>query len=436
MRYHPIDNRLFIENRERFKKQLKERSLAVFNSNDIMPTNADGTMPFKQNSDLFYLSGVDQEETILVIFPDSKNPAHREILFVRQTNEEIAIWEGAKLNKEQAAKVSGIQTVYWLNDFKTIFNTLMAECERVYLNSNEHLRAAVEVETRDARFLKTCKEKYPLHQFERLAPIMHNLRAIKSPVEIELMQTACNITEKGFRRILSFIKPGVMEYEIEAELAHEFLRNRSKGFAYTPIIASGFNACVLHYIENNQPCKDGDVILLDVGAEYANYASDLTRCVPVNGRFTPRQKDVYNAVLRVMKAATKMLVPGNTIDEYHKAVGSIMEEELIKLGLLDAKEVAAQNPDKPLYKKYFMHGTSHFLGLDVHDVGDKYRKFEPGMVFTCEPGIYIREESLGIRIENDILITENGPKDLMANIPIEAEEIEELMAGLDVSSEI
>jgi Xaa-Pro aminopeptidase len=427
MRYLPIEKQLFIENRERLKKQLKPGALAVFNANDIMPTNADGTMPFRQNNDLFYLTGVDQEESILLFFPDSKNPMHREILFLKQTSDEIAIWEGEKLNKEQAFEVSGIKTVYWLTEFKTIFKSLMAECERVYLNSNEHLRAVIEVETRDARFIKWCKNEYPLHEYERIAPIMHHLRAIKSPIEIELMQHACDITEKGLRRILPFIKPGVMEYEIEAELIHEFIRNRSKGFAYTPIIASGFNACVLHYIENNKQCKGGDVILLDVGAEYANYASDLSRAVPVSGRFTSRQKDVYNAVLRVMKAATKMLVVGNNIDDYHKAVGSIMEEELIGLGLLNAQEVAKQNPSQPLYKKYFMHGTSHFLGLDVHDVGSKYRKFEAGMVFTCEPGIYIREESLGIRLENDILITADGNIDLMANIPIEAEEIEDLM---------
>jgi Xaa-Pro aminopeptidase len=429
MKYHPIAKNLFIENRQNLYKHLKKNSLVVFNSNDIMPTNADGTMPFRQNNDLFYLSGVDQEESLLLLFPDSKNPAHREILFLKRTSEEIAIWEGAKLNKEQAFEVSGIKTVYWLEDFNAIFNTLMNECEHVYLNTNEHNRAVVEVETRDARFIKWCKEHYPVQQYERIAPIMHNLRAIKSQTEINIMQHACNITEKGFRRILPLIKPGIMEYEIEAELAHEFIRNRSRGFAYTPIIASGFNACVLHYIENNQECKDGDVILLDVGAEYANYASDLSRAIPVNGKFTKRQRDVYDAVLRVMRAATKMLVVGNSIDEYHKAVGYIMEEELIKLGLLNANEVASQNPEKPLYKKYFMHGTSHFLGLDVHDVGDRFRKFEAGMIFTCEPGIYIREESLGIRLENDILITEKGPLDLMANIPIEADEIEELMKG-------
>jgi Xaa-Pro aminopeptidase len=427
MKYLPIDSKLFIENRQRFAKQLKPNSLAIFNSNDIMPTNADGTMGFRQNADLFYLSGIDQEETILLIFPDAKDGAHKEVLFLKETNEHIAIWEGHKYTKEEAAAANGIQKIYWLSQFETIFNTLMAEAENVYLNTNEHTRSSSEVETRDARFIKWCKEKFPAHKYERSAPIMHNLRAIKSKHEIELIQQACNITEKGFRRILGFIKPGVWEYEIEAELAHEFIRNRSAGFAYGPIIASGFNACVLHYVENNKQCKDGDVILLDVAAEYANYASDLTRAVPVNGKFTRRQKDVYNAVLRVMRAATSMLVVGNTIDAYHKEVGRIMEQELIGLGLLNANDVKNQDPSAPLYKKYFMHGTSHFLGLDVHDVGSKHRPFEEGMVFTCEPGIYIREENLGIRLENDILITAKGPVDLMANIPIEADEIEALM---------
>lgn len=428
MKYHPISNSLFIENRKRFVKQLKPNSLAAFNSNDIMPTNADGTMGFKQNSDLFYLSGIDQEESILVLFPDSKNPEHREILFLKETNEHIAIWEGHKYSKEEATATSGIKKVYWLSQFFTIFNTLMSECENVYLNSNEHTRAFVEVETRDARFVKWCHQRYPIHHYHRSAPVMHNLRAIKSKHEIDLIQKACDITEKGFRRLLKFVKPGVMEYEIEAELLHEFVRNRSQGFAYGPIIASGFNACVLHYTQNNQKCKAGDVLLLDVAAEYANYASDLTRCIPVSGKFTKRQKDVYNAVLRVMRLAAKMLVVGNTINKYHKEVGKMMEEELIGLGLLKSAEVKKQNPENPLYKKYFMHGTSHFLGLDVHDVGDFNRPLEEGMVFTCEPGIYIREESLGIRLENDILVTKKGPVDLMKNIPIEAEEIEELMA--------
>jgi Xaa-Pro aminopeptidase len=429
MKYAAINQLLFIENRQRFAKKLKQNSIAVFNSNDIMPTSADGTMMFKQNTDIFYLSGIDQEESILVIFPDAKEEVNREILFLKETNEHIAVWEGHKYTKAEATATSGIRKVYWMKDFFTVFNSLICEAENVYLNTNEHLRAFVEVQTRDARFVKFCMERYPLHHYNRLAPIMHELRAIKSKYEVALMQEACNITEKGFRRLLAFVKPGVMEYEIEAELIHEFVRNRSRGFAYGPIIASGASACVLHYTDNNKKCNSGDIILLDVAAEYGNYASDLTRCLPVSGKFTQRQKDVYNAVLRVMRAATKMLIVGNNITDYHKAVGKLMEQELIGLGLLNKNEVEKQNPAMPLYKKYFMHGTSHFLGLDVHDVGSKYRLFEAGMVFTCEPGIYIPEENLGIRLEDDILITENGPVNLMANIPIEADDIEKLMAN-------
>ena len=427
MRYSPIPNTLFINNRKRFIKELKPGSLAIFNSNDIMPTSADGSMPFKQNTDIFWLSGIDQEESMLLIFPDAKLAEHREILFVKETNENIAIWEGAKLNKAQATAFSGVQTVYWLSQFKTIFHKLICECEHVCVNTNEHTRAVIEVETRDARFIKWCKEQYPGHDYLRVQPIMHKLRAIKSKEEIDLIQQACSITEKGFRRLLGFVKPGVWEYEIEAELVHEFIRNRSKGFAYGPIIASGFNACVLHYVDNDKQCKKNDVILLDVAAEYANYASDLTRCLPVSGQFSKRQESVYNAVLRVMRGATVMLKVGNNITDYHEAVGKLMEEELIKLKLLKLSDVRKQDTKNPLYKKYFMHGTSHFLGLDVHDYGDFSRKFEAGMVFTCEPGIYIRKERLGIRLENDILITKNGNVDLMKNIPIEAEEIEELM---------
>ena len=427
MKYTQINSKLFIENRERFAKKLKSNSIAVFNSNDIMPTNADGHMGFRQNADLFYLSGIDQEESILVMFPDAKDAQHREVLFLKETNEHIAIWEGHKYTKAEATATSGIKTIYWLHEFNTIFKQLMFCADHVYLNTNEHTRAVIEVETRDARFTKWCRENFPLHKYERLAPVMHHLRAIKSKYEIELIQQACNITEKGFRRLLKFIKPGVMEYEIEAELIHEFVRNRSQGFAYGPIIASGASACVLHYVENNRECKNGDLILLDVAAEYGNYASDLTRCLPANGKFSKRQKDVYNAVLRVMRAATKMLIVGNTIEKYHVEVGKLMEKELIGLGLLDAKAVAKQDKDKPLYKKYFMHGTSHFLGLDVHDVGDFKRQLEEGMVFTCEPGIYINEEKLGIRIENNILVTKKGPVDLMKNIPIEVDEIERLM---------
>lgn len=427
MKYTQIDNTLYIQNRKNFIKHLKPNSVAVFNSNDIMPTNADGTMPFRQNNDLLYLSGVDQEESILVIAPNASNPMHREILFVKETSELIAIWEGEKLDKAAATKQSGVETVYWLSQFESIFHGLVTEAEHIYLNQNEHLRAITTVETRDDRFRKECKAKYPDHEYERLAPIMRTLRPIKSQLEIDVMQHACNITEKGFRRLLEFVKPGVMEYEIQAELMHEFLWNRSRGFAYEPIIASGYNACVLHYIQNNMECKAGDVILLDVGAEYANYASDMTRCIPVSGKFTDRQKDVYNAVLRVMKGATAMLTPGTMHNEYHDEVGKMMESELIGLGLLDKHDVAKQDPNNPLYKKYFMHGTSHHIGLDVHDVEDRNRPFEEGMVLTVEPGIYIREESLGIRLENDVVITKNGQHDLMENIPLEVEEIEDLM---------
>ncbi len=427
MKYQAIDSQLFIDNRQRFIKHLKPKSIAIFNSNDIMPTNADGHMGFKQNADLFHLSGVDQEESILVIFPDAFNPANREILFVRETNETIAIWEGAKLNKEEATKVSGIRNVQWLSNFHTVLQTLMAEAQQVYLNSNEHLRAHIEVETRDARFIKWMREHYPLHQYERLAGIMHSIRAVKHSIEIELLQQACNITEKGFRRLLGFVKPGVMEYEIEAELLHEFVRNRSKGFAYGPIVASGASACVLHYVDNNKACKAGEVLLMDVGAEYANYASDMTRCIPVSGKFTPRQKQVYNAVLRVKRAAMQLLVPGTFLVDYHKEVGLIMEKELVGLGLIDQTDIKNQNPDWPAYKKYFMHGTSHYLGIDVHDVGLWTEPIQAGNVFTVEPGIYIQEEGLGIRLENDVLITNTGQVDLMKNIPIEADEIEELM---------
>ena len=424
MKYLKIDNNLFVENRKKLKNKLAKNTLAIFNSNDIMPTNADGTMPFRQNNDLFWLSGVDQEESVLVVCPDNND--EKEILFLKETNEHIAIWEGAKLSKKEALNVSGISTVYWLSEMEEKLNELISNCDGVYLNKNIHSRSASEVETRDDRFRKMFSEKYKKEILE-IAPIMHELRSIKSETEISLLQNACNITEKGVRRILPFIKPGVMEYEIEAELMHEFLRNRSNGFAYQPIIGSGRDSCVLHYIDNNKECKDGDILLMDFGAEYANYASDLTRTVPVNGRFSARQKNVYNSVLYVMKEATKMLRPGTTFKEYNSEIGRIMESELIKLGLLDKHDVQKQDPKKPLYRKYFMHGTSHYLGLDVHDVGNFDWPMKEGMVFTCEPGIYILEEELGIRLENDILVTADGPKDLMKNIPIEIEEIEDLM---------
>lgn len=428
MKYTPLTKDTYIGHRQRFRELLEPCTLAIFNSNDIMPTNADGTMPFRQNNDLLYLCGVDQEDTTLLIFPDAHDRRHREILFLKETNDEIAIWEGAKLTKEQAQEQTGIATIYWNSEFDKVLHGLMSEAAAVYLNSNEQTRADITVETRDSRFGKHLRKKYPLHRYERSAPIMHTLRAVKSEGEIIQMQTACNITEKGFRRILKMIKPGVNELEIQAELAHEFLLNRSRGFAYEPIVASGFSACVLHYVQNNQECKDGEVILMDIGAEYGNYASDMTRCVPVNGKFTERQKDVYNAVLRVMRASMDLLRPGVYLQDYHRQVGHLMEKELIELGLLTSTDIENQNPDWPAYKKYFMHGTSHFIGLDVHDVGHWTKPIEAGNVFTVEPGIYIREENLGIRLENDILITDDGYTDLMGNIPIEADEIEALMA--------
>ncbi|MEQ8244160.1 aminopeptidase P family protein [Fulvivirga sp.] len=427
MKYTPLNSQLYIQNRKQFAGQMKSNALAVFNSNDIMPTNADGTMVFRQNNDILSLSGIDQEESILVLFPDFYDKSFSEILFLKETNENIAIWEGHKYTKEEAKSTSGVQTIMWLSQFESVFNTLMAEAEYVYLNTNEHIRAVVEVQTRDRRFIDWCRDKYPLHKYERAAPIMHDIRAVKSQIEIEALQVACDITEKGFRRVAAFVKPGVTEYEIEAEYLHEFVRNRSRGFAYTPIVASGASACVLHYIDNNQECKDGDLLLMDVGAEYGNYNADMTRCLPVNGRFTERQKAVYNAVLRVKDEATKILQPGNIIPEYHKEVGKIMEKELIGLGLIDSTDVKNQNPASPAYKKYFMHGTSHHLGLDVHDVPNIYKPMKEGMVFTVEPGIYIPEENLGVRLENNVVITKDGTFDLMRNIPIETDEIEEIM---------
>lgn len=429
MKYTPISNTVYIKNRKKLADKLPPKSLAIFNSNDIMPTNADGTMKFRQNNDLLYLSGIDQEESILVICPDFPDPDLREILFLRETNEHIAIWEGHKYTKEEASEASGIENIQWVDNFESVFSKLMALNENVFLNTNEHLRAGVVVETRDARFIKSCRDRYPLHTYQRVAPLMHELRAVKEKEEIDQMQVACDITEKGFRRILSFVKPGVTEYEIEAEFIHEFIINRSKGFAYEPIIASGANACVLHYIENKEVCKDGDLILFDVGAEYGNYAADMSRTIPVNGRFTKRQRAVYDAVLKVQRSAMDILRPGVNIQDYHKEVGLIMQSELVSLGLIDQTDIKNQDPKWPAYKKYFMHGTSHHLGLDVHDVGTMYEAITPGMVFTVEPGIYIQEEGLGIRLENNIVIQDNGYFDLMRNIPIEAEEIEELMKG-------
>lgn len=427
MRYQRLSAQHYINNRNRFTSELQHGGLAVFCSNDIYPTSADGHMPFKQASDIFYLSGVDQEETILVLFPDSFNKQYREILFLKETSETIAIWEGAKLTKDEARAQTGIQTIFWLSDFEKILNTIVSEASCVYLNGNEHTRAVIEVETREMRFGKWFKEKYSNHQIERAAPILHKLRAVKDAEEIAQLQRAIDITRGAYERVMKFVKPGVMEYEIEAEYSYEFLRNGSRGFAYTPIIASGYSACVLHYIDNDKRCADGDLLLMDVGAEYGNYNADMTRCIPVNGRFTTRQKDVYNAVLRVMKAAKAILRPGVILMEYHRQVGELMQKELVDLGLITMNDIKNQNPEWPAYKRYFMHGTSHFLGLDVHDVGHWAKPIEVGNVFTVEPGIYIREESLGIRIENNIVITQNGNDDMFKDFLIEVEEIEDFM---------
>ncbi len=429
MRYEPIDPQFFIRNRERLRKMLKPKSIVVVLANDIMPTNADGTMAFKQNADLFYLTGIDQEETVLVMMPDAADPKQREILFVKETNEHIAVWEGQKVTKEQARERTGIERIEWSQTFESMLHSLAPQAEHVYLLTNEHLRAPVVVETRNDRFVKRCQARYPLHRYERLAPLMHRLRMTKDEVEIAQLKKACEITGAGFARVLDFLKPGVGEWEIEAELLHEFIRSGSRGFAYLPIIGSGASNCVLHYVENDQRCKDGDLVLLDVAAEYAGWNSDLTRTVPVNGRYTKRQRQVYDAVLRVFRTCRdELLRPGMTPMEYQKKAAALVEEELVGLGLIDAAEAKKQGDDKPLVKKYFMHGVSHHLGLDVHDVCPPHEPFAEGMVFTIEPGIYIREEGFGIRLENDVLIGKDRNIDLMEGIPIEAEEIEEIMA--------
>lgn len=428
MKYLPINNQLFIDNRKKFKSHLKPKSLAIFNSNDCMPTNADGVLQFRQNNDLFYLSGIDQEETILIIFPDAPKEEWKEILFITETSELIAIWEGHKLTKEQATEISGISKIYWGSQFENILQQIIFECENLYLNTNEHIRSNSKVITRDARMIEKLKIDFPLHQYQRLAPIMNQLRAIKHSLELELMKKSIEITEKAFKRVLKFIKLEIYEFEIEAEITHEFIKNRATRHAYSPIVASGQNSNILHYIENNKICKDGDLILMDFGAEYANYAADLTRTIPVNGRFSDRQKQVYESVLRIMDFAQKLLIKDNYLYQINEnLIVNVVQEELIHLGLISKEDIQNQTKEKPAYKKYFMHGVSHFLGLDVHDVGSKYVKLEPGMVLTCEPGIYIKEEGFGIRLENNILITENGNANLMENIPLSWQEIEKWM---------
>jgi Xaa-Pro aminopeptidase len=427
MKYQINNSELFIKNRSNFSSKLKSNALAVINANDEFPRSGDQIYNFKQNSDLFYLTGIDQEQTILLLFPNCPNLQYKEVLFLRQTNENIAIWEGHKYSIKEAKAISGIENIYWIDEFWNILHSIIHYCDRVYLNTNENDRYAHTLPYRDIRFIEEIKSKYPLHHYERAAPVFRALRPLKADAEILYTQKACDITNDAFRRVLNFVKPGVYEYEIEAEIIHEFIKQQSTGHAYSPIIASGRDACVLHYNDNNKICKDGEMILFDFGAEYGNYNADLSRSIPVSGKFTQRQKDVYSSVLHVMKESVKMLIPGTIWNEYHEEVGKLMTVELLKLGLLDKHDVEKQNPKMPAYKKYFMHGTSHHLGLDVHDFASRYEPFAAGNILTCEPGIYILAEELGIRLENDILITENGPVDLMANIPIEIEEIESLM---------
>ena len=428
MKYEKINPDLFIKNRKNFIERMKPNSIAFFNSNDIYPVSADSTLPFEQQRDIFYLSGIDQEESVLMLTSNSQKTRYKEVLFLKETSPQIAVWEGPKLDKQQAYETSGIKTVFWIDEMEKIIDEVMQNCETIYYNHNEHYRAKVEVETREERFNKWIESKFENKRKERSNPILQRLRSIKDPIEIKLIQRACDITEMGFRRVLNFVKDGVWEYEIEAELIHEFLINRSKKFAYTPIIASGNNANILHYIENNKQCRDGELILMDVGAEYANYSSDMTRTIPVSGRYTQRQKDIYNAVLRVKNNATKMLVTGTDWKKYHVEVGKLMTSELLGLKLLDKSDIQNETKDKPAYKKYFMHGTSHHMGLDTHDYGLLEDPMEENMVFTVEPGIYLPQEHFGVRLEDDVVIQKSGsPINLMKNIPIEIEEIEDLM---------
>ncbi len=427
MRYQLINNEFFIRNRKNFEKQMQENSLALFYSNDQCPRNGDQYHPFRQSSDFFYLTGIEQEKSILLLAPNCPNEKLREALFLLRTNETLEIWEGHKYTEKEAKETAGVENIYWLDDFDAALKEVMSYLDNVYLNSNEYIKFFPDVETREIRLGKIVQSQYPLHKYHRAAPLLAKQRLIKSRQEIELIKEASAITNKAFRRILGFTRPGAWEYEIEAEISHEFTRNRAGGHGYAPIIASGKSACVLHYTENDKICREGDLLLMDFGAEYANYTADLSRTIPVNGMFTPRQKELYNAVLRVMKAVKSYYIPGKTINDINNRANELMEGELMGLGLIDKDEMKKQDKNNPLFKKYFMHGTSHFMGLDVHDVGSKDEPLKPGMVLTCEPGIYIPEENTGIRIENDLLITEDEPIDLMADFPIEAEEIEALM---------
>lgn len=428
MKYKPLNNSIYKRNRLNFMDQMKGNSMAIFNSNDIYPVSADTELPFEQHRDIFHLTGIDQEETILILYPSSKDNKTRENLFIRRSDEHTKIWEGEKLSKDLATKLSGVENVHFVEDFKNILHSISNKVDTFYINKNEHYRANSPVETREDRFINWLLKKYPAHKVAKSNPILQRLRSIKHLDEIDQIKKACQITKKGFDRVLRFVKPDVWEYQIEAEFIHEFINNSSKGFAYTPIIASGIDNNVLHYIKNNKQCKDGDLILMDVGAEYGNYSSDMTRTIPVSGRFSKRQKEVYNSVLQVKNEATKLLTIGNNWKNFHEQVGEIMTQELFKIGLIDKNDIKNETKNNPAYKKYFMHGTSHHLGLDTHDYGLLEDPFQENMVFTVEPGIYIPKEGFGIRLEDDVVIkSKEEPLNLMSDIPIIADEIEDIM---------
>ncbi len=429
MKYYPLPSELFRFNRQRFMEQIPTGSLAIFHSNDLMPRSGDTFFPFRQNNDLYYLSGIEQEETVLLLFPGCTKSGFEEVLFIRKPNERLLRYEGEQLTPTKARRFSGIEKVLWLDEYEAILRELILLSERVYLNLDEHDRFHSPVLTRNQRMAQQLNAQYPAHQYQRSGPLVKRLRMVKSPAEVDAIQQAVNITGQAFTEVLKMLEPGVQEYEVEATITASFLQQRATGHAYDPIIASGANTCVLHYTNNNKPCREGELLLMDFGAEYAFYAADITRTIPVSGRFSERQRAVYDAVLKVQRESIKMLLPGTDLDEYHREVGRLMEAELLALGLIDSTDVKNQDPKQPAYKKYFMHGTSHHLGLDVHDPGLRYEPVQAGNVFTCEPAIYIPEEKIGIRLENNILVTEKGPIDLSARVPIEASEIEAWMNG-------
>ena len=416
----------FKNNREKLKAKLKENSLVIVHSNDEMPRNGDQFFPFRQNSAFYYLTGIAQEKSIFCFAPDHANEKIRELVLILKADKSLEIWEGHKLTHKEAKEKSGIDTIKYIDDFEAVLRELVLGVDQVYVYQNEYTKFTTDVDSRNLRFARKLLHDYPATKLERLAPIVAQLRSVKEADEIAMIQHACNITKKAFHRVLSMLTPDIYEYEVEAELTHEFIRNGCQGHAYAPIIASGKNACVLHYVTNNDVCRSGDLLLMDFGAEYGCFAADCSRTIPVAGKFTERQKECYNAVLRVFEKAKQLFVPGNTISSVNKKVDCWMEEEMITLGLFSKEEVANQDENAPLYKNYYMHGTSHFLGLDVHDVGEKDWAFEKGMVLTCEPGIYIEGEGIGIRIENDIMV-DDQPVDLMKDIPLKVEEIEQLL---------